>query len=131
MTRLDRRLDRKSNELSGEKFAREYVEQDHRDPANEHDLKRYLASRPLLITRKQNQGGVIGVTAYSGAGTIYGVNLPGKRDVSQIRFRNAVQAAIFYNLWVKDKFGEHAILCDVRAVVRKFLRHEVRAQFLV
>ena len=130
MTRLDRRLDRKANELSGEKFAREYVEREHREPANEHDLKRYLKSRNMLITRKKNQNGIIGVSYKSVDRTMYGVTLPGN-DIKLLNFRNPIQAAIFYNLWVKERFGEHAILCDVRAVLRKHLHHQVKAQFLV
>ena len=130
MTRLYRRLDRKANELSGEKFAREYVEQEHREPANEHDLKRYLKSRNMLITRKKTQNGIIGVSYKSVDRTMYGVTLPGN-DIKLLNFRNPIQAAIFYNLWVKERFGEHAILCDVRAVLRKHLRHQVKAQFLV
>lgn len=120
MTKLDRRLDRKPTELFGEKFAREYVEREDPQAATEQEKIRYLASRKLLLTRKQNQGGVIGVAVASSIKKTYCVTLP-CFDGNQLTFQNAVQAAMFYNQYVKDKFGEDAVLCDVRAVVRRYL----------
>lgn len=130
MTKLDRRLDREPTELFGEKFAREYVEREDPQTATEQEKIRYLASRKLLITRKRNQGGVIGVAVASSIKTTYCVTLP-CYDGKQLTFRNPVQAAMFYNQYVSDKFGEHAVLCDVRAVVRRYLVDEIRGQFLV
>lgn len=119
MTAHEGRLDRKLRELNGERYAAEYVEKD-RKPATKTQFDRYLASVPYLLTRKYNRGGILGVVEHGTNPGVFACMLPCNLS-KHLHFRNPVQAACFYNMVVKDKFGEHAIPCDVDAVVRKYL----------
>lgn len=108
----------RSEWLAGEIFAMEYAERE-KEPADYHTLSRYIKSRGKLLSVRKKQKGIIGVSFYlGGRSPLYSCSIPGRKD--PLRFRNPVQAVAFYNQYVTDKFGKHAVLCDPLAVLKEF-----------
>lgn len=96
----------------------EYAERE-KEPADYHTLSRYIKSRGKLLSVRKKQKGIIGVSFYlGGRSPLYSCSIPGRKD--PLRFRNPVQAVAFYNQYVTDKFGKHAVLCDPLAVLKEF-----------
>ena len=108
-----------SKGLSGEIFAKNYVNNE-KEPADAHEMGRYIKSRKRLIALRERNKGILGVSCYiAGVSPLYNCFLPGKKNA--IRFRSPVQAASFYNQYVGDKYGRIAVKCDVMAVVKEYL----------
>lgn len=90
-------------------------------PATESELDRYIRYAEALVDIKFENDGILGVSFKR---KVYFASLPFSGNSKQYAFRTALAACEFYNRYVKAKYGEHAILCEWRSVVRKYILNE-------
>lgn len=79
------------------------------------EFNRYLRSRKWLVTRKENQGGIVGIAR---KGKRWYTLYPDYLRIFNRRADSALGAAMEYNRQMLALFGEDTILCDVQAAMR-------------
>lgn len=105
---------------SGEEFAEIFSNKPEKYSATEEQIEHYRKHRKIAVAHKRRNGGVIGVRkSYSGGIETFSARIPPHGQV--LYFRNGLQAAMFYNQWTKHLFGEDAVLCDMDAVIARFV----------
>ena len=85
------------------------------EPATMEQIDRYQAIADSLRTRRQNRGGIIGLTERERG---WAVTWPKCLDIPWEEYKNPVQACARYNQVILKLLGKDAILCEPRAAVK-------------
>lgn len=86
--------------------------------ATRKEVARYIYESKSIIAAKALHSGVVGIYRQKYPDVRYVVCIPG---CQKVLFDNPMQAVAFYNHSIKKRFGQHAILCDPLAAVRKWV----------